>query len=168
VFRAGQRPDATRYTVIPRTLTFLTRPGEVLLIRAAESKGAWAGRLNGIGGHIEAGEDPLTAARRELAEEAGLMASRLRLVGAIMIDVGASPGIALYVFIGETNGPPQASPEGEPLWVPLEELGQHQLVEDIPEVLPLALRCYEHGTTFTASYQFASSGEAVRVFHEGA
>ena len=164
MFRAGQRPDASRYTVIPRTLSFLTRPGEVLLIRVPKHKGAWAGQLNGIGGHIEAGEDPLTAARRELAEEAGLRASRLRLVGAIVIDVGESPGIALWVFVGECDGAPQANAEGQPLWVPLEELGRYELVEDIPEVLPLALRCFQDGKTFTAVYQFKPGGQSVRTF----
>jgi 8-oxo-dGTP diphosphatase len=168
VFRAGQHPNASRYTVIPRTLTFLTRPGEVLLIRVAEHKGAWAGQLNGIGGHIEAGEDPLTAARRELVEEAGLRARRLRLVGTIVIDVGQSPGIALCVFVGESDGIPQASAEGQPLWVPLEQLGRHQLVEDIPEILPLALRCFQDGMTFTGIYRFNPGGQAVRTFTSAA
>lgn len=42
----------------------------VLLIE--KRKPAWrAGRLNGIGGKIESGEDPLTAMAREFAEETG-------------------------------------------------------------------------------------------------
>lgn len=168
MFRAGQRPDSSRYAVIPRTLTFLTRPGEVLLIRVAQHKGAWAGCLNGLGGHIEAGEDPLAAARRELAEEAGLTASPLRLVGAIVIDVGASPGIALFVFVGQAEGRASAGAEGEPVWVPLEDLGRHQLVEDLPEVLPLALRCFQDGSVFTGITRFAPDGQAERLFSVGA
>lgn len=43
---------------------------EVLLIR--KNHPAWqAGRLNGIGGHIEKGEDPSCAMNREFKEEAG-------------------------------------------------------------------------------------------------
>ena len=164
MFRAGQRPDASRYTVIPRTLTFLTRPGEVLLIRVGAQKGPWAGRLNGIGGHIEAGEDPHVSAQREVAEEAGLVAQDLRLVGSVLIDVGKSPGIGLFIFVGQSAGEPQGGPEGEPLWVPLERLGDHALVEDIPEVLPLALRCFEDGTTFTALYRFTPDGRPIRAF----
>ena len=43
----------------------------VTLIR--KNRPEWqAGRLNGIGGHIEPGETPATAMRREFREEAGL------------------------------------------------------------------------------------------------
>jgi len=168
MFRAGQRPDATRYTVIPRTLTFATRAGDVLLIRLGDHKGAWAGQLNGIGGHIERGEDPLAAAQRELTEEAGLQASLLRLVGVILIDVGGTPGIALYVFVGQSTVDPQPGAEGEPMWVPVEELDRHALVEDLPDVLPLALRCYAEGKSFTGSYTFDANGAARRTFTVGA
>ena len=133
-------------------------------MRVGAHKGAWAGRLNGIGGHIEAGEDPHASAQREVAEEAGLVARDLRLVGSILIDVGGSPGIGLFVFVGQSAGAPHGSPEGAPLWVPLERLGAHPLVEDIPEILPLALRCYQDGTTFTALYRFTPDGQAVRTF----
>ena len=43
----------------------------VLLIK--KNKPTWqAGKLNGIGGHIEEGEDSLEAMRREMQEEAGI------------------------------------------------------------------------------------------------
>jgi 8-oxo-dGTP diphosphatase len=168
MFRAGQRPDATRYTVIPRTLTFAVHAGKVLMIRLGDHKGAWAGQLNGIGGHIEPGEDPLAAAQRELHEEAGLQASLLRLVGVILIDVGGTPGIGLFVFVGRSEADPRPGAEGEPMWIPVEELGRHALVEDIPDVLPLALRCYAEGKSFTGSYTFDPSGAACRIFTVGA
>lgn len=45
--------------------------GTVALVRKAHP--AWqAGKLNGIGGHIEEGEEPADAMRREFHEEAGL------------------------------------------------------------------------------------------------
>ena len=56
-----------RYTLIPRTLIFLTRGERVLLLKGAPHKRLWANRYNGVGGHIERGEDVLTSARRELA-----------------------------------------------------------------------------------------------------
>jgi 8-oxo-dGTP diphosphatase len=47
------------------------RSGLVALVRKARPD--WqAGRLNGVGGKVEAGETPLAAMRREFAEEAGL------------------------------------------------------------------------------------------------
>jgi 8-oxo-dGTP pyrophosphatase MutT (NUDIX family) len=42
---------------------------------------------NGIGGHIEAGEDILEAAQRELNEETGISQVELSICGQIMIDV---------------------------------------------------------------------------------
>ena len=45
---------------------------QVLMVRKTHP--AWmAGKLNGIGGQIEAGESPVEAMRREFAEEAGLL-----------------------------------------------------------------------------------------------
>ncbi len=38
---AGQRLQLDRYTIIPRTLTFLRRKDEVLLIRLAANRGDW-------------------------------------------------------------------------------------------------------------------------------
>lgn len=50
---------------------FLICGERVLLIR--KSRPEWQrGRLNGIGGHIETGESPAEAMRREFREEAGL------------------------------------------------------------------------------------------------
>ncbi|HHH82541.1 MAG TPA: NUDIX domain-containing protein, partial [Chloroflexi bacterium] len=65
---SGQRIQPERFTLIPRTLVFLLRGDRVLLMRLHENRGAWAGKYNGVGGHVEAGEDPLTAAMRETAE----------------------------------------------------------------------------------------------------
>jgi len=72
-----------RYTLIPRTLIFLTRGERVLLLKGAPHKRLWADRYNGLGGHIERGEDVLTSARRELAEETGLQCPGLWLCGVI-------------------------------------------------------------------------------------
>ena len=47
-----------RFTVIPRTLVFITRGDHVLLLRGSAQKRIWANKYNGIGGHIE--RDPVT------------------------------------------------------------------------------------------------------------
>lgn len=54
---------------------FSTNEEEVALIHKARPK--WQkGKLNGIGGHIERGEKPLAAMRREFHEETGVMVRR--------------------------------------------------------------------------------------------
>ena len=92
-----------RYTLIPRTLIFLTRGDHVLLLKGGPEKRLWANRYNGIGGHIERGEDILTAARRELVEEAGLSVPGLRLCGVVTIDAGQEVGIGIFVLRGECS-----------------------------------------------------------------
>lgn len=160
----GQRPDPARYTVIPRTLVFLLRGEEVLLLRLAETKGAWAGRYNGLGGHVERGEDPLSAARREVREETGLEARGLRLCGVVHVDLGRTPGIGLYVFVGQADGEGlKGTEEGQPEWVPLARLESVPLVEDLTVILPRAVEVYRNGAApFSAVYTYDEAG-ALRI-----
>jgi 8-oxo-dGTP diphosphatase len=156
---AGQRLQTGRYTLLPRTLTFLRRPGQVLLMRVPQGRGAWAGRYNGIGGHIEQGEDPLTGAQREIREETGLTPGPLELAGVVIIDTGTRPGIGLHVFSGQAlEGDLRASGEGQPEWIALEDLDRLPLVEDLPVLLPKVLSRSEREAPFSALYRYDSDG----------
>ncbi|MCX7855946.1 MAG: NUDIX domain-containing protein, partial [Anaerolineae bacterium] len=85
--------------VIPRVLCFITHGDDVLLLRGAPDKRFWANRYNGIGGHLEPGEDIYSAARREIQEEAGIPITELRLRGVISVaPEGDEPGVLLFVF----------------------------------------------------------------------
>ena len=55
-----------RYTVILRTAIFLRRGDSYLLLKGAPTKRLWANKYNGLGGHVENGEDVLSAAKWEL------------------------------------------------------------------------------------------------------
>jgi 8-oxo-dGTP diphosphatase len=162
---SDQGSTKDRYCLIPRTLIFLTRNERVLLIKGASDKRLWAGLYNGVGGHIEEGEDVLSAARRELAEETGLRDADLWLCGTITIDTGTSPGIAIFVLRGEcSQGEPMPSTEGELEWIPFEEINRLHLVEDLPLLLPKILGMRRGDPPFAAHYAYDEDDQLVISF----
>jgi 8-oxo-dGTP diphosphatase len=130
-----------RHAVIPRTLCFICRDENVLLLRGAASKRLWAGKLNGIGGHIEVGETPLEGARREIAEETGLYIHDLRLRGIVHVCSQVSvQGIMIMIYVGQAPAlEVRPSLEGELIWCPVHSLPRDELVEDLPELIPRVL-----------------------------
>lgn len=156
-----------RYMVIPRTLIFLTRAGQVLLIKGAPHKRLWANRYNGLGGHIEPGEDVLAAARRELYEETALTVPELRICGTVLIDTGQNPGIVLFVITGPCpEGTPLTSREGEPEWVAVADLPTLPLVEDLPLLLPRVLAHRPDEPPFSGRYVYDEAGKMKATFGE--
>jgi 8-oxo-dGTP diphosphatase len=143
--------DQTRYKTIPRTLIFLIRDSQILLLKYSNDKRAWGGLLNGIGGHIERGEDPLKAALREIQEEVGLVPQALRYCGSLFVDATGELGISIFVFMGKCSAEEiKASAEGEAMWVERDQLASQSTLADIPQLLDLTFASYESGRPFSA------------------
>lgn len=161
--KSDQGIDQKRYQVVPRTLIFLFDNHErVLLLKGSPQKRLWAGLFNGIGGHIEKGEDILEAAYRELFEETGIDDVTLRLCAQVMIDVSDTLGVAIFVFRGEfTNAIIEPSTEGSLAWVSLDGLDDVPLVEDLPILIPKIAAHHENADILIGKYMYGLSGELI-------
>jgi 8-oxo-dGTP diphosphatase len=138
----------------------------VLLLRGGPHKRLWAGRYNGVGGHIEAGEDVHAAALREIVEETGLAVHDLRLTGIVHADAGdPAVGILFFVFTARAAskeiGP---SPEGMLEWWSVDRLPASEMVEDLPLLLPKALSTGPTDPPFFASYRYDEHDRLVMSF----
>jgi 8-oxo-dGTP diphosphatase len=135
-----QGADATagRWLTIPRTLCFITHGSDMLLLKRGTHKSVFPGRYNGVGGHIERNEDPLSGALREMHEETGLAVENVRFCGTIHVDAGEANGIMVFVFAAEaTSRVFEDSDEGTLEWISRDRLEDLPLVEDLPTLIPL-------------------------------
>ncbi len=162
----AQGVSQDRYTVIPRVLIFpFSSDSKVLLLKGSEHKRIWAGLWNGIGGHVEAGESVLQAAKRELQEETGLLAEKLLFCGAVIVETQTRPGIAFFVFKAEgLSGEQCDSPEGKLQWFSLDQIHQVPLVEDVPTLVGKVSRFQAGSQPFWGLYRYDAEDQLVMSF----
>jgi 8-oxo-dGTP diphosphatase len=152
----GLEGGGPKYTSIPRVLVFLLNGLDVLLIKGAPNKRIWANQYNGVGGHVENGEDILSAAKREVLEETGLLPTAFDLKAIVNIDAGDPLlGILMFVFTGwSSQRKTRPSDEGDLHWVPTYELDRYDLVEDLHWLLPRILESKQDAAPMYLSYQY--------------
>jgi len=161
----GVAQSRNRYHVIPRTLCFVTHGDQVLLLLGAPHKRIWAGRYNGVGGHVEPGEDIYSSAAREVEEETGLQVHDLRLRGVVHADAGdPQVGILFFVFTAASHSRETAPcPDGTLEWWPADALPVEKMAEDLPVLFPKILKMGPADPPFFAAYSYdAADGLVIR------
>lgn len=153
------------YLIVPRTLIFLTHEDKVLLLKGADDKHLWAGRYNGVGGHIEQGEDVLSAAHRELFEETGLIIPGLWLCGVVTVDTKTNPGVGIFIFTGNyDDADPIFSEDGNLEWITASQIKNLPLVDDLPYIIPKILKMKPGDIPFYAHSSYDEDGKIIISF----
>lgn len=115
-------------------LGFLTDATGTQVLLMEKRRPSWqAGRLNGIGGKVEEGEDALGAMRRECQEETGLEVLEWSPLGAISFEGGQ-----VHVFHAQADLSLAQSTTDEPVrQVTLADAiqGRYPLVDDVQTIL---------------------------------
>jgi len=146
-----------------RTLCFPVRGNPIREVLLGFKKvGFGAGKYAGFGGKVEDGETILTAALRELREEAGLKAQEaaLRPVAHLTFCFPARPTWSqeVHAFLLTTwEGTPQESPEMRPAWFPVDRLPLAQMWQDGAYWLPRILA----GERVRATFTFGEDNETI-------
>ena len=115
--------------VDPATLLFVVQDGKVLLIR--KKRGLGAGKINGPGGRLEAGEAPHDGAVREVREELLVTPTALEKGGELMFQFIDGYSIHVHVFRASgLIGEPTETDEAAPLWCELGAIPYEEMWED--------------------------------------
>lgn len=162
----GVAASRHRYQVVPRTLCFVRHGDEVLLLRGAPHKRIWANRYNGLGGHVERGEDLLNSVVREVREEAGLDVHDVHLAAVVHADAGdAQTGILFFAFTAWADGKDVVeSPEGSLEWVPVNDLPAGEMASDLPTILPRILALPAGAAPLFLSYHYDADDQLIIRF----
>ena len=142
------------------TLCYAENNGRWLMMhRVKKTEDENAGKWIGLGGHLEPGESPSECVRREIAEEAGIPVTDLRLRGIITFILPDWGDELTFLYTARTGA--EALPEcaeGELKWIPVEDVASLPLWEGDRVFLPM-LRTRED--CFSLKLVYAPGGKLI-------
>lgn len=146
---------------IRRTLLFLRRDDELLL--AMKKRGFGAGKWNGVGGKIEAGETLEDALVRECQEEINVTPLSWQPVAELdfIQDAPNDDPWHMYVYAylcDEWDGEPSESEEMRPEWFSIDRIPYHEMWDDDIYWLPQVLG----GALVTGKFAFDENDRMIR------
>lgn len=131
------------------TLCLAVREGKALL--GMKKRGFGAGRWNGFGGKVEAGETIEDGARREMREECGVTIGQMEKAGMHEFEFAAKRGeiLEVHVFRVDTwEGEPRETEEMRPQWFATDAIPYDEMWPDDIYWLPLFLEGKKFRTRF--------------------
>lgn len=155
-----------RYQMVPRTLIFIQKGDDLLMLSKVKSTSFGFGKINGVGGHMEQSEEPFEAARREILEETGLEVRQLDLAAILFIDIHDTPGIEVFVFKGQySSGEVRDSEEGHLEWMSREAIDQYEKkVKDLPFLIKVIDEHKANTPPAMIKYLYDENGEMRIVY----
>ncbi len=110
--------------MILATLCYVKKDGQTLMLhRTKRPDDIHAGKWNGLGGKLEAGESPEECVIREVLEESGLQITGPQLKGLLMFPGFKGQDWYVFVFSAEEfSGRLKENEEGYLQWIPDPEL----------------------------------------------
>ena len=111
----------------------------LMLYRNKKQNDLNAGKWIGVGGHIEDGETPLEAVKREVLEETGLKLKSAELKAKLLF-VNDDYEEIIYQFISsDFDGDLIECDEGDLVWIPIDKIMSLPLWEGDKSFLPLLI-----------------------------
>ena len=103
------------------TLLYVLCDGQILLIR--KKRGLGAGKINGPGGRIEAGESAVECAVRETDEEVGIRVRGVEERGYMRFQFVDGFSMQVDILTADAyEGTPCETDEAAPLWFPIDDI----------------------------------------------
>ena len=103
------------------TLLYVLCDGQILLIR--KKRGLGAGKINGPGGRIEAGESAVECAVRETDEEVGIRVRGVEERGHMRFQFVDGFSMQVDILTADAyEGTPCETDEAAPLWFPIDDI----------------------------------------------
>jgi len=139
VYKRLEDVDWANWTPQERaTLLFVIRDHQMLLIH--KKRGLGAGKINGPGGRLDAGESPLQGAIREVQEELNVTPTGVQPCGELAFQFADGFSILVYIFTAkDCEGELQETDEATPLWIPLTQIPYDRMWADDRIWFPLML-----------------------------
>ena len=132
--------EAHIYKLVMCANVFIRKDGKWLMLKRSEEKKISPGYFHTVGGKVDPGEDPFTAAVREVKEEAGITIKNMRLE-AVTFEVSPFDQIkdenwlCFYFSADYDSGEVMQTEEGELVLIDERDIPNQKLIPSIRVIL---------------------------------